>query len=65
MAEYRVYLLDGDNKIASACWVEALTLQTAIAQVSEDFSCICEIWEGVKRLAIVQPRVSDLPSSRS
>lgn len=53
--EYRVYLLDRGNKIASACWVEAPTLRKAIAEVSQSFGCTCEIWDGDKRLAVVTP----------
>lgn len=55
MKEYRVYLLDGDGKIASACWVEAPTLRKAIAEVSQNFGSTCEVWNGAERLAVVHP----------
>jgi hypothetical protein len=55
MHNFRVYLLDRNDKIASACWVEAPTLRKAIAEVSQSFGCTCEIWDGAKRLAVVPP----------
>lgn len=51
MKDYRVYLLDGDNKIAGASWVTAKNVVAAIATVREQFNCPCEIWHGAKRLA--------------
>lgn len=53
MTEYRVYLLDTNDKIASACWVEAPTLRKAVAEVSQSFGFKCEIWDGANRLAVV------------
>jgi hypothetical protein len=55
MREFRVYLLDRNNKIAGACWVEAADVQSAVVSVRDQFSCPCEIWDGSKRLAAVTP----------
>lgn len=63
MKEYRVYLLDGDGKIASACWVEAPTLRKAIAEVSQNFGSTCEVWNGAERLAVVHPLQVEKSSS--
>ena len=51
---YRVYSLDGSNKIASASWVEAETLAAAIEQVQEHHPHLAfEIWVGTERVAHV------------
>lgn len=53
MTEFRVYLLGRDNKIAGAAWVVAKNLSAAIAVVRKEFDCVCEIWDGPYRLAVV------------
>jgi hypothetical protein len=52
VANYRIYCLDGANKVASAEWVEAEEDDNAIAIVSERHDGYkCEIWHG-KRLVV-------------
>ena len=63
MTEYRVYLLDRNDKIASACWVEAPTLRKAVAEVSQNFGFKCEIWDGANRLAVVHPGEAESTAS--
>ena len=47
VAGYRLYCLDGVNKVASADWIEADDDETAIevAKVRNDGQ-LCEVWQG-------------------
>jgi len=57
MHDYRVYLLDDDDSIVKATWVQTETLAEAIGQVTSELpDTPLEIWEGAKRLAKVPPR---------
>jgi hypothetical protein len=47
---YRIYCLDGANKVASAAWIEAADDEEAVAVVTERYGGYkCEVWDG-KRL---------------
>ena len=54
MADYRLYGLDGVNKVASGEWIEAADDETAIevaTQIMDGHDC--ELWQGsrfVKRI---------------
>lgn len=57
MHDYRVYLLDEQQKICKATWVQCDSLDQAIERVSADLpDSTCEIWEGSRCLAMVEPR---------
>jgi hypothetical protein len=57
MHDYRVYLLDGHEKISKATWVQCDSLEQAIEQVaSRTPETKCEIWDGARRLATVEPQ---------
>ena len=52
MADYRLYDLDGVNKVASAEWIEADADQAAIEVATEKFGGrICEVWQGRRLVA--------------
>jgi hypothetical protein len=52
VAHYRIYCLDGANKVDSAEWVEANDDQAAIAIVSERHQGHkCEVWDGKRLVA--------------
>jgi hypothetical protein len=54
MHEYRVYLLDQNDKIQRAEWVLTDTLEAAVEQVTTEFQGkACEIWEGTRCVARV------------
>ena len=47
MAHYRIYCLDGADKVASAGWVEADHDEAAIDLVREKYDGYkCEVWDG-------------------
>lgn len=47
MAQYRVYCIDGADKVASADWVEADGDEAAIEHVKERHDGYkCELWQG-------------------
>jgi len=47
VANYRIYCLDGANKVASAGWIEAADDGAAIELVKERHDGFkCEIWDG-------------------
>ena len=55
--DYRVYLLNDDDRIVKATWVQTDTLDSAIAQASTELpNAPLEIWEGPRCLAKVPPR---------
>ena len=62
MTEYRVYLLDGEGKITWGTWIQADGLDAAIAAVADQNKCQCEIWLGLRRLAIVPARAQPVPA---
>jgi hypothetical protein len=52
LADYRLYDLDGVNKVASAEWIEADADQAAIEVATEKFDGrICEVWQGRRLVA--------------
>lgn len=59
MHDYRVYVLDRQGKIRKAQWVHCDFLDQAIVQVSTETPEItCEIWDGPRLLATVEPQAS-------
>jgi hypothetical protein len=57
MHDYRVYLLDKQQKISNATWVKCDSLEEAIEQVATRTpETTYEIWDGPRRLATVEPR---------
>lgn len=60
MAGYRLYCLDGVNRVASAEWIEADDDEAAIevARTRYDGS-ECEVWQGSRLVARVDSRVRD------
>lgn len=57
MANYRVYCLDGANKVASAGWVEADGDEAAVEQVKERFAGYkCELWDGQRLVGRIDLR---------
>jgi hypothetical protein len=52
MAEYRLYCLDGANKVASAEWIEADDDADAIDKAKRAQSGYeCELWQGKRLVA--------------
>lgn len=49
---YRVYCYDGDHKVVTADWLEAVTDEEAIAKAkAAGFGSKCEIWDGRRLVA--------------
>ena len=66
MHDYRVYLLDEQDKIRKARWVHCDSLGQAVVQVSTEMSEItCEIWDGPRLLAPLRPSMSTTPKSNT
>ena len=57
MADYRLYGLDGVNKVASGEWFEAEDDQAAIevAKTMMD-GHDCELWQGGRKIALIKSR---------
>jgi hypothetical protein len=57
VAGYRLYGLDGVNKVASAEWIEADADETAI-KVAKDMmdGHDCELWQGPRLVARLERR---------
>ena len=52
MAHYRIYCLDGLNKVASASWIEADGDAAAAELVTERHDGYkCEVWDGKRLVA--------------
>ncbi len=52
MAEYRLYCLDGVNKVASGDWIEADDDQAAVEIAKETHEGYeCELWQGKRLVA--------------
>jgi hypothetical protein len=57
LAEYRLYGLDGVNKVASGEWLEAEDDDTAIDVAKERMDGqVCELWQGRRLVARLRPR---------
>jgi hypothetical protein len=57
VGHYRVYCLDGANKVASAEWIEAANDAAAINVVREQWDGHkCEIWEQQRLVGTVDMR---------
>ena len=57
MANYRIYCLDGANKVASAEWIEADTDEGAIATAKDTHDGKqCELWQGRRLIARLDMR---------
>lgn len=60
MAGYRLYGLDGVNKVSSGDWVEADDDQAAIETAKERHRGYeCELWQGRRLVARLDLRGSD------
>ena len=52
MSNYRVYCLDGMNKVASAGWIEAADDDAALERVKQEHDGYkCEVWDGQRLVA--------------
>ena len=52
VAGYRLYGLDGVDKVASGEWIEADDDETAIEVAKEKYDgSLCEIWQGRRLIA--------------
>ena len=52
MANYRIYCLDGLNKVAAASWIEAEDDEAAVELVTERHDGYkCEVWDGQRLVA--------------
>jgi hypothetical protein len=52
VADYRLYCLDGVNKVASGEWIDAEDDQAAIEVAKEKFEGYeCELWRGRRLVA--------------
>ena len=57
MANYRIYCLDGANKVASAGWIEADDDEAALTLVEERHDGYkCEVWDGKRLVARIDLR---------
>lgn len=58
MAEYRLYCLDGANKVASAEWIEADDDADAVEAAKEAYAGQeCELWQGKRFVARLDLRL--------
>ena len=58
MAEYRLYCLDGANKVASAEWIEADDDADAVEAAKEAHDGYeCELWQGKRLVARLDLRL--------
>lgn len=56
MGHYRVYCLDGANKVASAEWIDADNDSSAVEVVRKRFPRLkCELWDGPRLVGQVGP----------
>lgn len=60
MTGYRLYGLDGVDRVASGEWYEADDDQTAI-EIAKDMmdGTSCELWQGGRLVARLRPRPAD------
>ena len=57
VAGYRLYGLDGVNRVASGEWIEADDDKTAIAAATEMMDGHdCELWQGRRMIARIKSR---------
>jgi Leu/Phe-tRNA-protein transferase len=57
VGHYRVYCLDGANKVASAEWIEAADDRAAIERVRKQWdSHKCEVWDKERLVGTVDMR---------
>ena len=57
MADYRLYGLDGVNKVASGEWFEAEDDQAAIEVAKKMMDGHdCELWRGSSKVALIKSR---------
>jgi hypothetical protein len=57
VTNYRIYCLDGSNKVASAGWLEADCDEDAMEQVRERHDGFkCEVWDGQRLVARIDLR---------
>ena len=57
MTEYRLYGLDGVNKVASGEWIDADDDETAIAAAKDKMDGHdCELWQGRRLVARIDLR---------
>ena len=57
MANYRVYCIDGMNKVASAEWIDADDDEGAVALAMERHDGFkCEVWDGKRLVARIDFR---------
>ena len=60
MGTYRLYCLDGVDKVASAEWIEAADDDTAIDSAEGMHGGRkCELWQGNRLVAVVDGRRAD------
>jgi hypothetical protein len=60
LAGYRLYRLDGVNKVASAEWIEADNDEAAIEAARDKYEgSECEVWQGPRYVARVNSRRTD------
>ncbi len=57
MADYRLYCLDGSNRIHFAEWIQAVSDEEAVARAHElrPDSLKCELWEKERLVARLTP----------
>ena len=59
MASYRLYCLDGVNKVESAQWIEAESDDAAIEVAKEEHDGYeCELWQGKRLVACLDFRAT-------
>ena len=57
VANYRLYGLDGANKVASAGWIDADDDEAAMAAAKEHYDGYkCELWDGPRLVARIDLR---------
>ena len=62
MSGYRLYCLDGVNKVASAQWIEAYDDASAIEEAKRTHQGYeCELWQGTRLVARLDLRSRRLP----
>ena len=64
MAQYKVYCIDGADRVAAADWLEADNDEAAVALMKERHAGFkCELWQGTRLVGRMDLRLSGSPDA--